>query len=36
MRIDPDLRGALPIVLIVLGGFVVGVVLLVVAVLSGP
>lgn len=36
MRIDPDLRGALPIVLIVLAGFLAGVSLLVIAVLTGP
>jgi len=36
MRLDPELKSALPIVLIVATGFLVGVALLVFAVLSGP
>ena len=35
MRLDPELRGLLPILAIVLLGFVVGLCLLVVAVLTG-
>lgn len=36
MRIDPDLRGVLPIMLIVAAGFLAGLSLLVFAVFSGP
>jgi hypothetical protein len=36
MQIDPDLKPFLPILAIVCGGFVLGVVVLVIAVFTGP
>jgi hypothetical protein len=36
MAIDPDLKPFLPVIAIVVGGFLVGLALLVIAILTGP